>query len=51
MSHYNDWETAEGISSVRDCDSWRKSCMRMRRAQRGMGEPFGKQFEGVQLEK
>ena len=51
MSYYNDWETTKGISSVRECGSWRKLCMRMRRVKRRKGEPFGKQFEGVQLEK
>ena len=51
MLHYNDWETMEGISSVKDCGSGRKFCMRMRRPKRRQGELFGKQFEGVHWEK
>ena len=47
VSHYNDWETVEGVSSVRNCGSWRKYCMRMRRLKRRKGESFGKRFEGV----
>ena len=48
VSHYNDWETVEGVSCVRDCGCGRKYCMRMRRVKRRKEELFGKRFEGVQ---
>ena len=51
MSHYNDWETTEGISGVINCGTRRKFCMRMKRVKSRKGEPFGKQFEGVHWEK
>ena len=37
MSHYSDWETMEGISSVKDCGSSGKFCMKMRRLKKKEG--------------
>ena len=50
VSHYNDWETVEEVSCVRDCGYRRKYRMRMRQVKRWKEELFGKSFEGVHWE-
>ena len=40
MSHYNDWETKDGIKRIKDCGNRRELCKRMRRVKRWKGVRF-----------
>ena len=47
MSHYNDWETVEGVSCVRNCGYQRKYYMSMRPVKCWKEELFGNLFVRV----